>query len=76
MRFNQHGNFNIEFKGNILIVHAFGAWNKETAVSFANQSEMLIKTVSGLSSWAILADVKYVIPLYFCIDDFVVMPKR
>lgn len=57
MTFIGHGDFNIALRGNILVVDAYGGWNKQKAIEFAQQSTALLEPIIGKSTWAILTDI-------------------
>lgn len=54
--FAGHGEYSLHLKGNILVSHAYGAWNKETALAYVKDAEKIIAPVVH-KKWAVLTHI-------------------
>jgi hypothetical protein len=55
--FNEHGAFTVTRQGNILLAHATGAWNAESAKAYRHAINKTIEPIKG-QSWAIISNVE------------------
>jgi hypothetical protein len=49
-----HGDFELTLVGNVMIFQAYGAWNRETALSFVDKVTLVAAPIVG-SDWAMLS---------------------
>lgn len=54
--YEAHGDFTLTRSGNILLFHASGAWNRETAMAFGARAKALIAPIAG-RPWAIFSHI-------------------
>lgn len=54
--FNQHGEFNVTLRGNILLVVITGAWNVETGKAYRESILKAIEPVKG-KCWGLISNV-------------------
>lgn len=54
--FKAHGDFKLELRGNILLSHSYGAWNKETALEYVKEATALLAPVIN-QPWAIITHI-------------------
>ncbi len=49
-----HGDFELTLVGNVIVFQAYGAWNRETALSFVDKVTLVAAPIVG-SDWAMLS---------------------